>query len=274
MRSVCHAGIGDADDDDWDSGMDENLLHGMDPTGRFTSRAADYVRYRPTYPAAAIDFILCGCISPFELTAADIGAGTGISARLLAERGVRVLAIEPNAAMREAAAAHERVLWLEGTAEETGLRAGCVDLVVSAQAFHWFRQREAVAEFHRIVRNGGRMALMWNSRDRRDSLTRGFIEAIHSVNGEHPAEQREIEPGVIEAEGRFKPPRLETFGHWQDLDCPGLIGRASSASYVPREGESFEILRDRLTALFDQFRDARGLVRILYVTKVYLADRL
>jgi len=255
------------------SSMDENRLHEMDPTGRFTNRASDYVRYRPTYPAAAIDAILRGFADPSHLTAADIGAGTGISARLLAGRGLRVLAVEPNAAMREAADAHERVQWRAGTAEATGLREASVDLVLCAQSFHWFRQLDAVAEFYRIVRDGGRIALMWNTRDRRDPLTCGFVEAIHSVNGEHPAEQREIESGVIEAEGQFDPPTLETFAHWQDLDCEGLIGRAASASYVPREGEPFDILRNRLTALFTQFRDVRGLVRLMYVTKVYLASR-
>jgi SAM-dependent methyltransferase len=254
-------------------GEDEGLLHEMNPTGRFTDRAADYVKYRPTYPAAAIDFILRGLANPSHLVAADVGAGTGISARLLANRGARVFAVEPNAAMREAASTHERVEWRDGTAEATGLPAGSVDLVLCAQAFHWFRQREAVAEFYRIVRAGGRLVLMWNSRDRRDAMTRGYIEAIHAVNGEHPAEQREIDPGAIKAEGRFKPPRLETFKHWQDLDCAGLIGRAASASYVPRAGEAFESLRNRLIALFDQYRDPNGLVRLIYVTKVYLAGR-
>jgi SAM-dependent methyltransferase len=253
--------------------MDESLLHEMNPTGRFSDRASDYARYRPTYPPAAIDFILGGFANPSHLVAADVGAGTGISARLLADRGVRVFAVEPNAAMREAASTHDLVQWRDGTAEATGLPGESVDLVLCAQAFHWFRQREAVAEFHRILRAGGRMALMWNNRDRGDDMTRSYIEAIHSVNGEHPAEQREIEPGVIEAEARFMPPRLETFEHWQDLDCAGLIGRATSASYVPSSGEEFEVLRNRLIALYDKYRDARDLVRLMYVTKVYLAAR-
>ncbi len=56
-------------------------LHGMDPIGRFTNRSADYARYRPAYPAAAIDAILSGRPDPSWLVAADVGAGTGISAR-------------------------------------------------------------------------------------------------------------------------------------------------------------------------------------------------
>ncbi len=252
----------------------DDPLHEMNPIGRFTDRASDYVKYRPDYPAAAINAILSGMGEASRLAAADIGAGTGISARLLADRGVRVTAVEPNAAMRLAAIPHPRVEWREGTAEETGLPAESVDLMVCAQAFHWFRQHEAVSEFHRILRPGGRLALMWNTRDARDTFTRGYVEAIHAVNGEHPAEQREIEAGAIEGAGRFTPPTLETFGHWQDLDAEGLIGRAISASYVPREGQAFELLRNGLVRLFERHQDARGRVRLVYVTKVYLARRL
>ena len=81
----------------------------MDSVTRFDDRASDYVRYRPSYPVAAIDWILEGVGPPATLVAADVGAGTGISARLLGDRGVRVLAIEPGVKMRGAAAAHPRV---------------------------------------------------------------------------------------------------------------------------------------------------------------------
>jgi SAM-dependent methyltransferase len=249
------------------------LLYEMNPVGRFTDRAADYVKFRPGYPAAAIDAILRGMGEPEGLVAADVGAGTGISARLLADRGVSVIALEPNAAMRQAAAAHRGVEWREGRAEATGLARESVSLVVCAQAFHWFRQHDAVAEFQRILRAGGRLALMWNNRDRRDPLTRDYVEAIHAVNGEHPAELHELERGVIDGAGLFTPVRLELFDNWQDLDGRGLLGRALSASYVPREGPAFDVLEARLAELFERHRDARGLARMKYVTRVYLAER-
>ena len=63
---------------------------GLDTVGRFGDRAADYVKYRPGYPSAAIDSILDGLGSPARLTVADIGAGTGISARLIADRGIAI----------------------------------------------------------------------------------------------------------------------------------------------------------------------------------------
>lgn len=252
---------------------EDAALAGMDPTGRFGDRATDYARFRPTYPAAAIDAMLDGLGDPARLVAADVGAGTGISARLLADRGVRVLAIEPNAPMREAAAPHARIEWREGTAESTGLQTGSVDLVLCAQAFHWFRQAEAAVEFHRILRPQGRLALMWNARDRRDPLTLGYVEAIHAVNGEHPAEHRGIEPGVVEGSGRFTAFRLRRFEHSQELDLEGLIGRATSASYVSKETGALEALTVLLTTLHERHRDARGRVTMRYVTELHLAER-
>ncbi len=145
--------------------------------------------------------------------------------------------------------------------------------MLCAQSFHWFRPAESLAEFHRVLKPGGRLALMWNSRDRRDPLTRGFIEAIHAVNGEHPAELRPFDPASIAAGGLFSRPRRRRFAHGQGLDLEGLIGRAESASYVPREGETFERLRGLLGALWDRERDARGTVTLRYVTEVFVAAR-
>src|SRR4051812_29902068 len=140
--------------------MGDPRLFQMNPTERFSDRARDYVRFRPSYPSEAIDEVLRGL--PAGIVCADVGAGTGISARLVADRGVKVIAVEPNAAMRGAATPHELVEWRAGTAEATGLGTAAVDLVVCAQAFHWFDPARALEEFHRILRPGGRVALMWN----------------------------------------------------------------------------------------------------------------
>jgi SAM-dependent methyltransferase len=247
-------------------------LHGLNPTGRFSDRADDYVRFRPNYPQGAFDAILQGLPEPGTLTAADVGAGTGISARQLAARGVRVIAIEPNAAMARAAESHPNVVWRDGTAEATGLAPGSVHLVLVAQAFHWFRHAKALAEFHRVLRPGGRLAVMWNARDRADPLTRGYIAAIRAVDGEDPCEVRAFDPDVLHQGGWFAPATLETFPNVQRLDRAGLLGRATSASYVPREGPGFEALRRLLDELFERHRDPDGMVTIRYGTKVFLSQ--
>jgi SAM-dependent methyltransferase len=243
----------------------------LDPTGRFSDRVDDYVRYRPSYPAEAVDLVLEGLAK--DALVADVGAGTGIWTALLAARGMRVVALEPNEAMRSAAPRVPGVTWQDGTAEATGLAAESRALVTAAQAFHWFRGREAVREFARILAPGGRLALVWNRRRRDDPFTEGYREAILAVGGETAAERMAFDPGVIPAEGRFAPPERSAFEHAQELDLPGLHGRARSASYVPKAGPRAEELGARLDALFDQFADANGRVRLAYVCEVWRARR-
>jgi 2-polyprenyl-3-methyl-5-hydroxy-6-metoxy-1,4-benzoquinol methylase len=100
--------------------MDETTpLYTLNPRDRFSDCAEAYAKYRPSYPKEAIDCILARLNSP--LVAADIGAGTGISSRFLAQRGVKVNAIEPNESMRQAALPHHLVEFQDGSAEHTNL---------------------------------------------------------------------------------------------------------------------------------------------------------
>jgi hypothetical protein len=80
-------------------------------------------------------------------------------------------------------------------------------------------------------------------------------------------------PGYPAATGRFTPARLETFAHAQQLDRVGLLGRAASASYVPKQGAAFERLARLLGALHERHRDGEGRVTLRYVTEVFLAER-
>jgi SAM-dependent methyltransferase len=248
-------------------------LHELDTVGRFSDRTADYVKYRPTYPAAAIDAILDGLGPPERLLAADIGAGTGIAARLLGDRGVRVLAVEPGESMRSAAAPHDNVRWIAGRAEATGLASGLVDLVLSAQSFHWFRAPDALAEFARVLTRSGRLAIMWNRRSDTDALTAGYRQAILDVGGETTAERMPFDPGVVAASGWFTAPERWSFPNRQRLDLAGLIGRARSASYVPKTGSGADRLLALLRALHERHAAADGTVALIYETDVYLSSR-
>ncbi len=245
-----------------------------DTVTRFSDRADDYVRYRPTYPDAAIDAILDGLGSPLTLRAADVGAGTGISARLLADRGVHVIAIEPGEQMRAAAAAHPRVEWVAATAEATGLDAGSVTLVQCAQSFHWFRPVPTLAEFARILVPGGRLVLMWNRRSQTDRLTAGYRQAILDVGGEIAAERMPFDPGVVAGSGFFTAPERIAVPNAQHLDLDGLIGRARSASYVPKTGAAGDELIARLQQLHAEHANADGLVTLVYETEIYRSTSL
>ncbi len=248
-------------------------LHDLNPIGRFNDRAADYVKYRPSYPAAAIDVVLEGLGEPGGLAAADIGAGTGISARLLGDRGVRVTAVEPGAAMRDAAAPHANVLWAAGTAEATGLHDQSVDVVLCAQSFHWFRANEAVAEFGRILRPGGRLVIMWNRRSKTDPFTLGYRQAVLDVGAESEAERLPFDPDVIARSGLFSAVDRTVVPNAQRLDRDGLRGRAWSASYVPKSGDVGEKFLELLNAVFDRHVDTTGHVTLIYDTEVYRATR-
>ena len=257
------------------SSQHDELLAGLDPTRRFSDRAADYVKWRPDYPAAAFDCMLDGLDPPDTLVAADVGAGTGISSRQLADRGVRVIAIEPNAAMRDAATPHAHVEWREGSAEATNLELESVDLVLAAQAFHWFRHGDAVPEFTRILRADGRLVVMWNTRSRSDRLTKAYIEAVHAVNGESSVEKMDLDvAGIMSHTGEFTVPELHEFPHAQRMPLEGFIGRAASASYVPKEGEAFERLKSMLTAIYEKFREPDGLVTMQYLTQVWRSEKV
>jgi SAM-dependent methyltransferase len=243
----------------------------QDPTGRFSPRARDYARARPDYPREAVAAILDGLGPPAALVAADIGAGTGIASRLLADEGVNILAIEPNAAMRAAFTAHPRVVLRDATAEATGLPDAHVDLVVCAQAFHWFEPIAALREFRRILRPGGRLALMWNERDDRDAFTAAYTTLLRGAVGGDPTEARREGLGEHLAAARFGDVRDLAFAHRQGLTADALVARADSASYVPREGPARDALVAGLRDLHARFADADGRAWLVYETHVHRA---
>src|ERR1700748_245397 len=113
-----------------------------DAKQRFSSRVADYVRYRPGYPAALIDLLRDECgLHPDHLVA-DVGSGTGMLAKLFLENGNPVTGVEPNDEMRRAGeeflSGFGKFSSVNGSAENTALPNSCMDFVVIGQAFHWF----------------------------------------------------------------------------------------------------------------------------------------
>ncbi|WP_310415494.1 class I SAM-dependent methyltransferase [Chamaesiphon sp. OTE_8_metabat_110] len=247
-----------------------SALHTLNPLNRFSDRAADYVKYRPSYPAAVIDTILDG-LDAATIVAADIGAGTGISARLLAERGVRVLAIEPNAAMSAAAKPHPLVEFRDGKAEATGIEDDSVDLVTCFQAFHWFDPTPTLLEFQRILKSTGRLALVWNNRDKEDAFTTEYSNLTVSGSVDPAIHKRSDSAQPLLVSPHFTNVRLATFANYQELDLAGLIGRVRSNSYTPKEGTLLDRLILDLEQLFDRFQND-GFICLKYSTSLHLAS--
>ena len=249
----------------------ETQLYKLNPQERFSERATDYAKYRPSYPTEAIASILEGL--PSSVVAADIGAGTGISSRLLAAQGVRVFAIEPNESMRQAATVHPLVEFRAGTAEHTGLPDASVDLVTCFQAFHWFEPTPTLQEFRRILKSQGRLAVVWNGRNKDDEFTQEYTCLVKQASSNHPAESRLTSVEPLLASRLFPNVRHLTFPYRQALNQEGLIGRAMSTSYLPREETIQEQLISNLQELYHRFCTEDGLVYLVYCTSVYLAQR-
>jgi SAM-dependent methyltransferase len=246
-------------------------LHEMNPLNRFSDRAAAYAKYRPSYPEEAIAIILEGLGNPAQLVTVDIGAGTGISSRLLAQNGVRVIAIEPNLKMSEVATPHRLVEFHNGTAENTNLSDACVDLVTCFQAFHWFNPEPTLQELQRILKPSGRLAVVWNNRDQDDQFTQSYTELVKIASNQHPAESRLVSIAPLLASELFTQVHCHTFNYCQALDLEGLIGRTQSVSYIPQTGAAHQQLITGLTELYNSKRDEKGLVYLTYRTSVYLA---
>lgn len=251
--------------------MSDTPLHRDDPTGRFSSRAEAYARYRPDYAASAIDAVLDRLPAP---VVADIGAGTGISSRQLADRGAFVYAVEPNEEMRGMIALHPRIEPVAAQAESLPFDDGAIDLVTAFQAFHWFEPARALREARRVLRPGGRIALVWNERhDERDDYTAAWRVLVRSASGNHPAEARIDTARAFLDTTLFANVRALSFPHEQRMDWEGVVGRLRSMSYVPPWGAAWEELVAAMRALHARWADERGTVSLALETKVYLGER-
>ena len=139
-----------------------------DPTQRFTNRIVHYLRYCPSYPRAVLDLLERECTLTSASVVADDGSGTGILSELFLRNGNRVIGIEPNREMREAAehrlGQHTRFTSVAWTVEATTLDDASVDFVTAGQAFHWFDPERARTEFARTLKPEGWVALEWNLR--------------------------------------------------------------------------------------------------------------
>jgi len=258
---------------------------------RFTGLAAAYTRARPDYPREAFEAMTAGL--PRPIRAVDVGCGTGISTRRLADFADETTGVDPNREMLEAArrasadaAARSvgddgartpaAIRWHAAPAESTGLASVSFELVLAAQAFHWFDPSKALGEFHRLLVPGGRVALLWNLRDDRDDTTRAYSaitvpEAKRNLDATSLAAREDTGKPLAESR-RFRGYRRVEFTNEQRLDLAGVLDRAGSASYYPRSGPDRVAADARLNDLFS--RESRdGVLTLRYRVELHLAER-
>ncbi len=251
----------------------------MDHTNRFSSKVDDYVKHRPTYPAEVIKLLRNEIGLTPHWRIADIGSGTGISAKLFLDHGNEVFAVEPNAPMREAA---ERLLGnqakfysIDAAAEATTLPNATIDLVIAAQAFHWFDRNAARSEFQRILRPGGYVLLMWNDRDLGSTP---FLKGYEQLLLDFGTDYKEVrhnnigESEIADFFAKGNPVKHVTFPNTQTMDLEGVKGRLLSSSYIPPiDHPRHAPMLARLREVFNSTH-SNGYVEILYRTELFLGQ--
>jgi SAM-dependent methyltransferase len=254
------------------------MPHGSsDSKSRFSSRVKNYVKYRPHYPDAVVDVLRREIGFTPDQVVADIGSGTGISCEPFLKNGNTVFAIEPNADMRAAAeqwwGSDRRFHSTNASAEATGLPDGSIDLVVAGQAFHWFDVAKAKEEFRRILKPGGHVLLMWNTRTRGDDFNRAYEDFLHHFGTDFKAIRHEqIADDVFRTffkDGTYQTIRLP---NPQAMDFEGLKGRMLSSSYMPQEGApNFDEMIRALRDIFDR-NHQDGQIIMTYDTELHIGQ--
>lgn len=253
----------------------KRLLMQQDSVRRFSYRAGNYDKFRPNYPEALIEYLHASTPIRSDHVIADIAAGTGIFTEQVAAWGNRVYAIEPNPYMRRIASqrlvALDRCILLEGTAESTGLPDDSIDIIVSAQAFHWFDLVRTKAEFRRVGRNSPRVAIVWNLRNTDTPFESAYETLIRRYAVDYlNVSQRKM--NTVDVLSFFAPavPEYRVFGHVDFLTHEQLRGRTCSYSFMP-DGRSL-LLPDMLASLATLFdtHQKGGKVRLSYKARLFV----
>jgi SAM-dependent methyltransferase len=190
----------------------------------FGAAAADYDRYRPTYPEPAVAWAV-GLTPPARVV--DLGAGTGILTRILLQLGFDAAPVEPDPAMRaQLDAATPGVTATSGSAEDIPLADGSVDGVVAGQAYHWFDPERAHAEVARVLRGGGTFAVLWNLRDESVPWVAALSAIIAKAGGVPESDRQPDSFGP-----RFGPVERADFDHRTRHTVDSLLAMLRTRSY-------------------------------------------
>lgn len=203
----------------------------------FDLQADAYDRGRPGYPAEAIAFVVETLGITGGATIVDLAAGTGKLTAELVAIGADLIAIEPVAGMREVLLrslpdVRPDVRVADGTAESLPLGDASVDGVVVAQAFHWFDGPRALTELARVLRPGGRLAVVFNVRDERDRVQAALERIWEPYRGDTPTHRTGAWQQAFEPADRFTPLTHHAFDNDQRVSADQLVDRVVSVSFI------------------------------------------
>jgi ubiquinone/menaquinone biosynthesis C-methylase UbiE len=237
----------------------------------YSAQAAHYDK-RAEYSSQAIDSMLEAAELEAPAQVADLGAGTGKLSRPLAQRGLRVLAVEPNEEMRRFGIRNTTglpVTWNSGTGEQTGLRGASVDAVFFGSSFNVVNQPAALAECNRILRPRGWFCCMWNHRELDDPLQAG-IEAIikRSIPNYDYGKRREDPSAAIAGSALFELPKYVEGGFIVQMSHDDIIEAWRSHATLARQaGNRFDVIVDEIAAIVPN----KPAVAVPYTTRIWFA---
>lgn len=244
-------------------------------TDRFSRKAEVYSKYRPSYPTKILEILGIEIGFTSDKIVADIGSGTGILSKIFLDNGNFVYGIEPNNQMRSFAeknlACFRKFVSLNRLAERTGLPDSSVDLVTAGQALHWFDRDLARTEFARILKKKtGCVMIIYNERKKKDATMDDYDSLVdrHAAKSETP----DVDSEYLTNFFAHKDYKEFTVPNEQALDYDGLVGRATSASYLPSKGEpGFDVLEKDVTELFNRYAQ-NGKITLRYETIIFLGQ--
>ena len=233
------------------------------PTDRFTGLAGLYGQARPSYPPELVRW--CSDRVPPHGVIVDLGCGTGISTRLFAATGHQVIGIDPNADMLAAARAEGPEDYRLGTSEHTGLPDACADLVIAAQAFHWFDVPRTLTEIERISKTHATCVAFWNVRSEDTPFMQGYEQLLRTWSTEYEVNER---AGKTISAIRAVVPHAEEreFLNPVPMDSERVRSLALSSSYVKHGVRDIPAFLKALDALLDATLE-RGLVEMRYAVR-------
>lgn len=234
----------------------------------FATVAEAYDRARPSYPADAAAWL----VGQHRSTVVELGAGTGKLTELLVAAGHDVIATDPLPEML-----HHLRLRVPGaraavaTAEQIPVSSHTADVVVCAQSFHWFDHAAALPEIARVLRPGGVLALVWNSRDEGIPWVRKLGALLGERGLAGGESSTELAAPLTESE-EFGPLEQQEFRFWQSLRRDELFDLVRSRSYVALldDGPRADLL-DRVGALYDDYGRGPDGMQLPYLTRCYRA---
>ena len=242
---------------------------------RFSRKAVLYDQFRPRYPMELLAFLGTYITPGSEQTVADIAAGTGIFTEQIAQWGTTVFVVEPNRSMGKLAQTrlkkYKNCVFVNGTAEFTGLRGDSVDLVVSAQAFHWFDLDKAKAEFRRIGRKNLLVAVVWNLRNTESVFEQAYEALLRQFGIDYlNVSQRRMETEEVLSFFAPASPEYHIFEHADPLTFTQLQGRIRSYSFMPDESAAdYNEMLEAIAGLFNRYQQ-EGKVRLSYKTRLFI----